>query len=88
MSTDKFVVDSSNYCRLCPALATDDQDELFLGPNRLVSTLGEKSSPSSVFRLPKLRLDDNIAFNTIEFNAHVLLLWCPKAVIREYQISL
>jgi hypothetical protein len=56
--------------------AIDDGVELVLGPNKLVSKLGEKSSSSSEFHLRKLRLDDN------RINSHMFLLGCLSAVIR------
>jgi hypothetical protein len=37
-----------------------DGDKPILGPNDLISKLGEKSSFSSLLRLPKLRLDADI----------------------------
>jgi hypothetical protein len=44
------------------------------------STLGWKSSSLLTFHLRKLWLDSNIVFN-----AHVSLLGCPSAVIRDYR---
>jgi hypothetical protein len=41
--------------------ATDDRDESVLGPNDLISTLGEKPSTSSALCPQKLRPDDDIA---------------------------
>ncbi len=49
--------------------ATDDGDEPFIGPNRLISMSSRESSLSLAFCLQKLWLDDNTVIN-----AHVSLL--------------
>ncbi len=51
---------------LRPALdrgVIDEEDGPVLGPNKLVSKLGKKSSSSLVVLLRKLQPDDDIAYN-------------------------